>query len=149
MTRSIQFNQIWSTTTPRTHRSANRTTHFKYNFPTPLRSTKSGAQQPQEHIDPTYTHSYSARTEGEMNRSVPECHTRGSKAPSTCFQPGYRPGRCGSRCTPSWCRRDGGAAAGNGRRGKSSGSQREASTKTPSSAVLSLRFQTFPLGSVL
>ena len=53
-----------------------------------------------------------------MNGSVPECHARGSKAPSTRFQPGYRPSRCGSRCTPSWCRRQGGAAAGNGRRGK-------------------------------
>jgi hypothetical protein len=100
-------------------RSAHRATHFKYNFPPPLRSIKPGAHQPQEHIDPTHIHSYNARTEGEMNGSLSECHAQGSKAPNTHFQPGYRLGRCGSRCTPSWYRQNGGAAAEiGGRRGK-------------------------------
>lgn len=33
---------------------------------------------------------------------IPECHARGSKAPSRRCRPGYRPDRCGSKCTPSF-----------------------------------------------
>ena len=97
-----------------------------------------------------YLSSGSGRTEEELDGSLPECHARGSRAPSTRFRPGYRPGRCGSRCTPSWRRRKGGAAAavGNGREGGSFESRREASTKTPVSAVLGLGFRCLPLGSL-
>ena len=41
----------------------------------------------------------------ERNPSfLPECRVRGSRAPSRHFRPGYRPDRCGSKCTLSFSR---------------------------------------------
>ena len=95
---------------------------FEMSFPPPIQSHQ--IQHTSATKLPYRLHNYlssgSGRTEEELDGSLPECHARGSRAPSTRFRPGYRPGRCGSRCTPSWCRLKGGAAAdvGNGRRRK-------------------------------
>lgn len=44
------------------------------------------------------------RNERKRRDTVPEFHAQDSKAPSRRFRPGFRPDRCGSRCTLSFSR---------------------------------------------